>query len=850
MTEWNEARSNYIRMEKLCMGIGTICVIWGIIFDVLVSKGIVFHEVDSLIDYSMVLLQIQASIGTLTIAIIALISGNITDSYMGVSISDYYLNIRPGILKQKRIIFASLILIVANAIFHMWELYNLVIFTFVITFILVGVSIVEIYSVFGGKRKMQKEIEKYYKHVMQTPSNYQEKLELCSAFIEDWKEIAKTQNEEEFEKYTKLLTEGIGVLLNAKTDQSIKDINKLTHEISINLLSGTAENEKQMGIVFVQEVYRFLWMYILDNKNEEFEFNERITLFGSIVYEFVDAVDSLAAEKIEKIIRIDSFADNILRVSYWIGYDAESSKVEIGYVNSLIRHIGYYLSKQYKRGNPVDEKYWGNSLRSCLYQYTANVPTELVEEYANSRCFIQFDYCYSLLMSGETDIVKENLYYYSMANSYQMNNVQYAILGLSVHCFLYYLGYRESEVCVSLEIKEKAQGILNDSRVKNAFSHFLYQLSECQEWLGEKLELEILRILDRHELFPKYSNSKTMISDLVVKDFYLFIILYLAHEYYIPELVEKALDDNRYLGYAYEVNNAKTRELLMTLYSLIDNNEKDEDAIKNNVELMFEGLEKRIKSKYKERLIQKVQEAQKKYKETVDVRAVCASIKKNTVERLNKKFEPILIEEDVDNPIIDVKVFTLSDYTESINGELQQSFYSDLFGNLVAYLIWYLQKNNVVDVKNRREDYIDDRHFMRFLQDNNLTLLMGAKYILSNRDYKLRNEFNSFVEDFECIYTTLVREGVALKRNGMKICLHDVNVTVRPGRIQDMNIKVNKETGKYVYAPISDMPIEFEKEEIKEFIHNERKIIEISVKISVQTNGEHIGTVITDRKTQ
>lgn len=339
MTEWNEARSNYIRMEKLCMGIGTICVIFGIIFDVLVSKGIVFHEVDSLIDYSMVLLQIQASIGTLTIAIIALISGNITDSYMGVSISDYYLNIRPGILKQKRIIFASLILIVANAIFHMWELYNLVIFTFVITFILVGVSIVEIYSVFGGKRKMQKEIEKYYKHVMQTPSNYQEKLELCSAFIEDWKEIAKTQNEEEFEKYTKLLTEGIGVLLNAKTDQSIKDINKLTHEISINLLSGTAENEKQMGIVFVQEVYRFLWMYILDNKNEEFEFNERITLFGSIVYEFVDAVDSLAAEKIEKIIRIDSFADNILRVSYWIGYDAESSKVEIGYVNSLIRHM-------------------------------------------------------------------------------------------------------------------------------------------------------------------------------------------------------------------------------------------------------------------------------------------------------------------------------------------------------------------------------------------------------------------------------------------------------------------------------------------------------------------------------
>lgn len=832
----------------MCITLSIIFIILGIIFDGLVSKGIVFYEVESLIDYSMVLLQIQASIGTLTIAIIALISGNITDSYMGVSVSDYYLNIRPWILKQKRIIFASLILLVVNVIFHMWRLYNLVIFIFIITFILVGVSIAEIYSIFGGKRKMQKEIEKYYKHVMQKTDNYQEKLEVCSAFIEDWKEVSKTQNEEEFEKYTKLLMEGIEVLLNERTDQSIKDINKLTHEIAINLLTGTAENEKQMGIAFVQEVYRFLWMYILNNKKEEFEVNERITLFGSIVYELVDAVDLLTAEKIEKIIKIDYFADNILRVSYWIGYDAESSKVEIGYVNGLIRHIGYYLSKQYKRGNHVDEKFWGNSLRKCLYQYVSNVPSELVEEYANSRCTVQFNYCYSLLINGVTDIVKENLYYYTMANSYKISNEQNVILGLSVHCFLYYLGYRESEECVSLEIKEKAQEMLNDKRVKNAFSYFLYKISERHEWLGEKLEMEISKMLDRYELFPKYADSKMMICDVVVKDFYLFIILYLAHEYYVPELVEKALDDNKYLAYAYEANNLKTRELLISLYSLIDNHEKDENKIKNNVDLMFDALEKRIKSKYKERLIQKVQEAHKKYKENVDVRAVCASIKNNTVERLKKKFESILIEEDTENPIMDIKVFTLSDYTESVNGELQQCFYSDLFGNLVTYLIWYLQKMNVVDVKNRREDYSDDTHFMRFLQENELKLLMGAKYMLSNRDYKFRNEFNSLVEDFECIYTTLVREGVALKRNSMKMCLHDVNVTVRPGCIKDANIKVNKESGKYVYAPISDMPIEFEKEEIKEFIHNERKIIEISVKISIQIKGNHIGTLVTDRR--
>ncbi|MCD7724647.1 MAG: hypothetical protein LUI12_03725 [Clostridiales bacterium] len=38
----------------------------------------------------MTILQIQAAVGTLVIAIIALITGNISDSYMGISISDFY----------------------------------------------------------------------------------------------------------------------------------------------------------------------------------------------------------------------------------------------------------------------------------------------------------------------------------------------------------------------------------------------------------------------------------------------------------------------------------------------------------------------------------------------------------------------------------------------------------------------------------------------------------------------------------------------------------------------------------------------------------------------------------------
>ena len=71
---------------------------------------------------------------------------------------------------------------------------------------------------------------------------------------------------------------------------------------------------------------------------------------------------------------------------------------------------------------------------------------------------------------------------------------------------------------------------------------------------------------------------------------------------------------------------------------------------------------------------------------------------------------------------------------------------------------------------------------------------------------------------------------VGIKKDSIEVYLHDVQVSIRPGTINDMNIKFNKETGKYEYEVISNLPVEFDKEEIKEFIHNERKIIEISIK--------------------
>ena len=227
MSEWNKYRKNNICIENIGIIFAVIIIIGGIIADIAVANGIVWHIIDDISSFSLTLLQIQASVGTLTIALVALISGNITDSYMGVSVSDYYLNLRPSILKQKFIILSSILLLVAGVVAHMWEAFNFVFGLFVVTVSLIIVSIYEIYSIFSGKRILQKEIELYISYIMNSDKGYQKKVDLCDNFVQDWEECIESQDTTIYDRYVEIFCEYILILLKTETNKSVKDVERL-----------------------------------------------------------------------------------------------------------------------------------------------------------------------------------------------------------------------------------------------------------------------------------------------------------------------------------------------------------------------------------------------------------------------------------------------------------------------------------------------------------------------------------------------------------------------------------------------------------------------------------------------
>ena len=142
MEEWKQIQKTYKTRELIGIIAMIMSFIIGAICDwnVLVERNILI-SIDDIESFSLTILQIQATVGTLIFTIIALITGNISDSYMGVSISDFYLNIKPWKLTQKVLIVISLGLCLSGVIFHSLGLYNIVLYLFIATLIAILISI-------------------------------------------------------------------------------------------------------------------------------------------------------------------------------------------------------------------------------------------------------------------------------------------------------------------------------------------------------------------------------------------------------------------------------------------------------------------------------------------------------------------------------------------------------------------------------------------------------------------------------------------------------------------------------------------------------------------------------------
>lgn len=346
------------------------------------------------------------------------------------------------------------------------------------------------------------------------------------------------------------------------------------------------------------------------------------------------------------------------------------------------------------------------------------------------------------------------------------------------------------------------------------------------------------------EPYERYNDFSYGYMKNVIKEYYMFVILYLSNTYYMPGLLERNLDDETYSGYVYENKAEDTKQMLIELYTIIDDRESHEQEIVAKVELMYDEFSTFEKQKFKEKQMKKAMQNQIQYIWNVDVEKVKNHIKQMVDGKLKEKFKEIIVDSDKQGEVIDIPVLSLFDYTESINENCVDGFCPNMYGQFSLGIEWILRNRNVLDKVDRIKDFSDDRDYMDYLQSNNLELLIGSKFTLANRDYSLTKEFEKLTEDWKVIYTMFMENGLALKRGSIKVCIHSIEVVIRPQSISDEKQSYNEKTGLYTYSIYSGMPINFKEHELNAFLHDNRKVIEISAKVSVQTAEERVGTLV------
>ncbi len=861
MNLWINRRKKIMALEKGTMALLILCFLFGIICDCIVFNDAILIPMQDINSFSLTLLQIQASVGTLVIAIIALITGNISDSYMGVPISKYYLSIRPWKLTQKNIMLTSLVLIVLNATFYIFKLHNLVFFLFIATVILVALSIIGIYVAFRGKREENEEIEAYIDYILDGSSSFEKKIEIYENFVIDWRNIVDKQDKETCEKYFKIYKRCFYAVCGFNTEEEIISVQKLCHDMAHYLLGSDSPSLKEKGIIFLQEMYSTFWQYILilNKSNESFTIstlNQGIHLFSEIFGDLLDAIYDLDAERIERVLDLNELLEYVHRVMIWFRNDSEAKanrNDKVAYNNELndlcafaIR-MGYYLSKQKQKSNIINKRYWMQVLERWSLFSTYNIPENRIDDFSLGKCKVYFGYCYGMFINGLEDIVVEGLYLSGMSNLYSLDHKYQALLYLLNHCYLYYIAEREGEDCVSKERRQYAKNILYNGEVKKSFDSFLSLLSEHEDWIDPTLPVEMKRILDRYELFPPYGGVKSMILEYVIDDFYLFIVLYINQMYYMPELLKKNIDDMSALRLVTHDSEERTKGNFLILYQLISRETLSEEKLHAEVDLLYDSLRREVKAKQKERYIKEAKDEQKKYEETINVNEICAQIRENAIVQIKDKFSPIMFNDTTDAEIHEIPLLSLLHYTSSIGEKTMDGLYKHLLSNLLLGIERLLYQKKIVHIKSQNEDFSNEEDYINYLESFGFDVFLGSEYTLTYINHRFSTELKEYIRNHETIFTSAA-DGIVLKKDSFKICLHDVNVSIYAPSIKDSGAKYNEDTAQYSYSILDGLPIDFSEQELKEFLYNNRKVIKITAKISLQINEEIVGTIITRKK--
>ena len=757
-------------------------------------------KIEDLDDLFINLFTVQATIAGLSFAIIAFISG-VTDKIVyGISVSEYISRKKPCVLKHKTLLVFDLILTIVDYFAVSLQWFNLSVAIFIISIIISILLIIDVFFIFYGETEIKNKICEYIldtydnKYISETSEkiktvikkkdidNINDFFDILSKIFE--KEIATNKNAETLETIQNLYTQSF-------IDTVKLEDNKLSIHILDNIIKVYESSTKDEDIVPLTIWDQIEQSYFILLRNLSlFEIQENkhriITEFRKILYK-----NSSINQKGKLInhFNLEYFSHN----SY----------------SNIVSHKGLKLSNY--ESESITEYLFGLSFYDIAYN------NKQFEEYQNEILFNELINIIKLLIEDGQSEVLDNCFITKI--HYYKNS--YIELAFVISCvYMYYLGYRE-EIVKNKPKQKNSIELINTiiTRLRRIIKNIDYIT------IAKTKRKYIISKMRRWESFNR-NVGKAVIMDDTMYDFIFFSLIMFYNNQIAMDVVQTLSHDeflsivNRYIN-KYEL----THQLFNEFSSFNNINLNNTDRFKDFVS----GLKVYVK---------KYEQTQLRISNDIDLKKSENAYLTHLEKSLNNSIHEVLEElkfkkpekKDTNYDLFPKRFFILtvpvSTVTEIYND--QNDEYKDIFKQFFQDNIDYLLKEQLVTKKISWEETDNHKLLLQMEKDKNITpdVFYGDKSILWDLD---ESEFYKTFGQLRYINSngTLV---ALIDSKKVQIDIFDVNLRFENLSLKDITYEKNDEIYKYTNS--YGLTLEYEEEELLEYINAIRKKVRISVRIA------------------
>lgn len=817
-----------------------ICIRWG-------QAVFVVHNYESI---ALAILQIQATVFTLSIALIALLAGFITDRYLGIRYNDFIFNIKPRYLKQKIVIAAELLLLLAGIVMQMTACYNMVFALFVVACLLIWFSITEVYRVFAEASSLEEEMKAYLRHSFK---NNEQAFELTRRLCEHWKRELLNQDDAAFRLYFDAFEDAFESMF--PNDENRRALLDQCVSISRILLGNT--DTTQRGLNYIWRCYIWASNYISETLNRENGLEilssqkQSFSLFANSYYYIVKGLERLDIDEVRNYILLwDSFTKIIARVAVCLEQTEKnhSSSSDLDAVKRFGSFIGDYLLVKFKPD--YLSKNYDSILRVTLIETAANdrmIPENSLQKQAIERTIAERDFNLrvQLILNGADGLIRD--YYAEIRRRLNQMSDPFARSFIRFHCFLYYLAFYESENCIGPDVQRKAVGLLKDVVVKRSFLYILRSIiredKNLRGYNSEKYNIFHISLIhdfiESMEPYQQFHNAVTfrgITINSAAEEFIICLVLYVAQIKKDPQLLEHIIPDDRAESYYYQyILKPVLRDSLKRFLDLLGLRDGEIDT---RVEASIEDLRMVLLKKSKSYEIQVAQQRNKVlYK---DLQQNKKQIEDELKAKLEHDFSGIVSDVGEDTHIFELMQLTV--FVDTSLRDLIENVKPDLFNCVVNCLknhLWLLHK---IECRNSLKKDQDKLDYIRSMQAEHE--FIGSEFVLEPMDYKLRYDFIDILQETHHCTSESNGDMLVLKKNSLRISFDRVWIESHPETIADIEIATDPSTGDYLYEVSPEIVVPFTKEELEDYLKNYRSIVKIYTSVRLQIADGVIGEVI------